>query len=59
MNKSYIVRVKIYDAMGVMPTHYTRYYQSLQDAHSAAYRLVRRYYGNTGRDRVVEEYTSI
>lgn len=59
MNKSYEVRIKIYDAMGIMTTRYTRYYQSLQDAHRAAYRLTRQYYGNTGRDRIVEEYRVI
>lgn len=53
MNKLYEIRIRVYDAMGVMPARFTRWYQCWESAHRRAEILCKRY---GSRGRMVEEY---
>ena len=56
MRKLYEIRVRVYDAMGVMPARFTRWYQCWESAHRRAEVLCKRY---GARGRMVEEYREV
>jgi len=56
MKKPCEVRIRVYDAMGVLATRFTRWYRCWESAHRRAEVLCKRY---GARGRMVEEYREV
>lgn len=56
MNKPYEVRIRVYDAMGVLATRFTRWYQHWESAHKRA-EVLCKHFGSRGR--MAEEYREV